>query len=53
MISYHKELHFKFAHTKRLMYLTRFNESDRFGSNLDITWKGYDFNIINELDEED
>ncbi|MEO1816089.1 MAG: DUF6429 family protein [Acetobacterium sp.] len=39
--------------TMVLMYLTRFNESDRFGSSLDITWKGYDFNIINELDDED
>lgn len=36
-----------------LMYLTRFNERDRFGSSLDIAWKGYDFDIINELDEED
>lgn len=34
------------------MYLTRFNESDRFGSNLDISGKGYDFDIIDELDEE-
>ena len=39
--------------TMMLMYLTRFNESDRFGTNPDITWKGYDFNVINELDEED
>lgn len=39
--------------TMVLMYLTRFNESDRFGSNLDISWKGYDFAIIDELDEED
>lgn len=39
--------------TMALMYLTRFNESDRFGSNRDITWKGYDFDIINKLDEED
>ncbi|MBU4540278.1 DUF6429 family protein [uncultured Acetobacterium sp.] len=39
--------------TMVLMYLTRFNESDRFGSYLDISWKGYDFNVINELDEED
>ncbi|MFT9493944.1 DUF6429 family protein [Anaerosolibacter sp.] len=36
-----------------LMYLTRFNERDRFGSSLDMAWKGYDFDIINELDEED
>jgi hypothetical protein len=39
--------------TMLLMYLTRFNEKGRFGSNLDMTWKGYDFGIINELDEED
>ncbi|AOT71808.1 DUF6429 family protein [Geosporobacter ferrireducens] len=36
-----------------LMYLTRFNERDRFSSNLDMAWKGYDFDIINELDKED
>ena len=39
--------------TMLLMYLTRFNEGNRFGSDLDIAWKGYDFDIINELDEED
>lgn len=39
--------------TMVLMYLTRFNESDRFGSKLDISWKGYDFDVIDELDEED
>ncbi|SNS69388.1 hypothetical protein SAMN05446037_101749 [Anaerovirgula multivorans] len=36
-----------------LMYLTRFNEGDRFGLSLDMAWKGYDFDIINELDKED
>ncbi|NLN49736.1 MAG: transposase [Clostridiales bacterium] len=35
-----------------LMYLSRFNESNRFESNIDMAWKGYDFNIINELDDE-
>ena len=35
-----------------LMYLTRFNEQSRFESNLDMAWKGYDFDIINELDKE-
>lgn len=39
--------------TMMLMYLTRFNEGKRFGSSLDMAWKGYDFEIINELDEED
>ncbi len=35
-----------------LMYLTRFNEQSRFESDLDMAWKGYDFDIINELDKE-
>lgn len=39
--------------TMLLMYLTRFNEGDRFGASLDTAWKGYDFDTINELDEED
>lgn len=39
--------------TMILMYLSRFNEDDRFNSNLDSAWKGYSFDIINELDEED
>ena len=36
-----------------LMYLSRFNEDSRFSSSMDISWKGYDFRIINELDDED
>ena len=36
-----------------LMYLSRFNEGSRLGSGMDKAWKGYDFDIINELDEED
>ena len=36
-----------------LMYLSRFNESNRFDSKMDMAWKGYDFNIINEMDDED
>ena len=39
--------------TMLLMYLTRFNERGRFESDLDMAWKGYDFDIINKLDEED
>lgn len=35
-----------------LMYLSRFNESNRFVSNIDMAWKGYNFNIINELNDE-
>ncbi len=35
-----------------LMYLTRFREWDYSGPGLDMAWKGYDFNIINNLDEE-
>lgn len=38
--------------TMLLMYLTRFNERSRFESDLDMAWKGYDFDVINELDEE-
>lgn len=36
-----------------LMYLSRFSEDDRFNSSMDMTWKGYDFDVINELDDED
>lgn len=39
--------------TMVLMYLSRFNEGNRFSSSMDISWKGYDFRIINELDEDD
>lgn len=39
--------------TMLLMYLTRFNEQGRMGSGLDMAWKGYDFDIIDELDKED
>ena len=39
--------------TMLLMYLTRFNEQGQLGSGLDMSWKGYDFDIINELDKED
>ena len=37
--------------TMLVMYLTRFNEKGRFASELDMAWKGYDFDIINELEE--
>ena len=39
--------------TMIIMYLSRFNEGNRFDSNMDMTWKGYNFDIINELDEGD
>ena len=39
--------------TMVLMYLSRFNEDSRFSSNMDMSWKGYDFGIINELNEDD
>ena len=39
--------------TMILMYLSRFNEGGRLDLSMDMTWKGYNFDIINELDEED
>lgn len=37
-----------------LLYLSRFTEQDRFSDCKDFyAWKGYDFDILNELDEED
>jgi predicted transcriptional regulator len=37
--------------TMLLMYLTRFIENDRLATKQDMAWKGYSFNIINELEE--
>ncbi len=34
------------------MYLTRFHKKDRLIDTYDMTWKGYDFDIINKLDDE-
>ncbi|MCD7867519.1 MAG: DUF6429 family protein [Clostridiales bacterium] len=40
--------------TMLLMYLSRFSERDRFSDGRDFyAWKGYDFDVINGLDEED
>ena len=40
--------------TMLLMYLSRFSEKDRFSDGKDFyAWKGYDFDVINSLDEED
>ncbi|NLP18703.1 MAG: transposase [Firmicutes bacterium] len=38
--------------TMILMYLSRFNDRNRFGPEMDRTWKGYDFEVIDELDKE-
>ena len=40
--------------TMLLMYLSRFSERDRFSDSKDFyAWKGYDFDILNGLDDED
>lgn len=40
--------------TMLLMYLTCFSEKDRFSNGKDFyAWKGYDFDVINGLDDED
>lgn len=37
-----------------LMYLSRFSEKDRFSDGKDFyAWKGYDFDVINGLDDAD
>ncbi len=37
-----------------LMYLSRFTQGGKFSSAEDFfAWKGYDFGVLNELDEED
>ena len=39
--------------TMVLMYLSKFSEKNRFSSSKDITWKGYSFDVINELDKDE
>ena len=39
--------------TMLLMYLTRFHKRDHLVEASDMAWKGYDFDIINVLDDED
>ncbi len=40
--------------TMTLLYLSRWTERDRFSDDSDFyAWKGYDFGILNELDDED
>lgn len=34
-----------------LMYLTRFNEIDRFSTETNLSWKAYDFDVMNELEQ--
>lgn len=40
--------------TMALLYLSRFCERERFSEAKDFyAWKGYDFGVLNQLDEED
>lgn len=39
--------------TMILLYLSRFKEEGRFATGIDIAWKGYLFDTLNELDDED
>lgn len=40
--------------TMALIYLSRFCENNRFSDDKEYyAWKGYDFDILNELDEND
>ena len=40
--------------TMILLYLSRFTEGSRFSDGKDFyAWKGYDFDILNSLDEKD
>lgn len=39
--------------TMILMYLSRFKDRDSFNPNDCFAWKGYDFGILNELDDKD
>lgn len=40
--------------TMMLIYLTRFSEHDRFTNPDDsFAWKGYDFDVLNQLSDED
>lgn len=40
--------------TMMLLYLSRFTEQNRFSDDKDFyAWKGYDFDILNSLDDED
>lgn len=40
--------------TMMLMYLSRFSRGEKFSEAKDFyAWKGYDFNVINQLDDEE
>ena len=40
--------------TIMLLYLSRFTEEDRFSDGNDLyAWKGYNFDVLNKLDDED
>ena len=40
--------------TLMLLYFSRFTQRERFGKATDFyAWKGYDFDILNELDDKD
>ena len=39
--------------TLLLLYLTSWTEKDPFGEEYMRTWKGYDFDILNSLEEEE
>ena len=40
--------------TVMLMYLSRFTDGEKFSEAKDFyAWKGYDFDVINKLDEEE
>lgn len=40
--------------TLMLLYLSRFTQGEKFHEAADFyAWKGYDFDILNELDDED
>lgn len=36
-----------------LIYLSHFTERDRMAPNSKYAWKGYDFDVLNQLDEKD
>lgn len=39
--------------TMILMYLSRFKDNSKFSGDLDLSWKGYNFDVINGLEEKD
>lgn len=40
--------------TMALIYLSRFSEKNKFSDKADYyAWKGYDFDVLNELDDKD